>query len=354
MIIIIIFEKMKYKLYTSSKKAWQGMIEEIRKAQKSIYIEMYIFLNDTSDKYDFFGALKERADNGVQVIIVMDYKGSFDLKKSAIDDLKKHGIEVLFFSHWLRRTHRKITIIDNKVTFIGGVNIKRTSSEWLDLQIKLKSKLLIKNILRSFAYTYQMSGGKNKKILQTRERLIFKTIKTQFLEHWPNRNIYFLKKYYQDKLLSAQRKIVIVTPYFFPPRWLMALLDVVIKKGVRIEIFIPRDTDIKLLNRTNRIYVNELSNLKINFYAQNKMNHAKVLLIDNEEALIGSQNLDIVSFYINLESGVSITNKNLIEDLNKIIKTWKRGSIKFPKIKKKLSIWDRIILGIIKFFYSIL
>ena len=80
MIIIIIFEKMKYKLYTSSKKAWQGMIEEIRKAQKSIYIEMYIFLNDTSDKYDFFGALKERADNGVQVIIVTDYKGSFGLR----------------------------------------------------------------------------------------------------------------------------------------------------------------------------------------------------------------------------------------------------------------------------------
>jgi cardiolipin synthase len=134
----------------------------------------------------------------------------------------------------------------------------------------------------------------------------------------------------------------------------MALLEMVAKKGIKIEIFIPRDTDIKFLNRTNRIYVNELSNLKINFYVQNKMNHAKVLIIDDKETLIGSQNLDIVSFYINLESGVSISNKKLIDDLNKIIKKWKRDSIKFPKIKKKLSIWDRIILGIIKFFYSIL
>ncbi len=345
---------MKYKLYTTSKKAWRAMIAEIKKAKKFIYIEMYIFMDDTSKHYDFFGALKERAANGVQVVIVADSFGSYSLSNSAIRDLRQHGIEVLFFSHWLRRTHRKITVIDGQVAFLGGVNIKKNSSNWLDLQIKLGGRLLIKNILRSFANTYKISGGQNKKIWQLCKRSILKTIKIQFLEHLPTRNLYFLQNYYETKIISAQKRIVMVTPYLTPPRWLIALLDTAVKRGVRVEIFIPRDTDIQFLNRINRIYVNQLSDLRINFYVQNKMNHAKLLIIDNGEALVGSQNLDIVSFYLNNESGVSIKDKKLIKDLNNIVNNWKKDSIKFPKIKKKLSFMDRIILGILRLFFSVL
>lgn len=330
------------------------MIEEMKKARKSIFIEMYIFVDDTSKQYDFFKVLKDRAAQGVQVVIVADSFGSSDLKKSSVDDLRRQGIEVLFFSHWLRRTHRKITIIDQRITFLGGVNIKKNSLDWLDLLIRIKSSLLAKNIFRSFAYTYEMSGGKNPKILRARQKSIFKTIKAQFLEHWPNRNIYFFKDYYRDKIVSAERKIVIVTPYFIPPRWLIALLDTAVKRGVRAEIFIPRDTDIKILNRINRICVNELADLKINFYGQNKMNHAKVLIIDGREALIGSQNLDIVSFYLNLESGVSLKNRQLLKDLNRIISFWKKDSVKFPSRRSKMSKINRMLTGIIKFFYSIL
>ncbi|HPT08332.1 MAG TPA: phosphatidylserine/phosphatidylglycerophosphate/cardiolipin synthase family protein [bacterium] len=345
---------MKYKLYTTSKKAWRAMIAEIKKAKKFVYIEMYIFLDDTSKHYDFFGALKERALSGVQVVIVADSFGSYALSNSAIRDLREHGIEVLFFSHWLRRTHRKITVIDGEVAFLGGVNIKKNSSNWLDLQIKLGSRLLIKNILRSFANTYKISGGQDKKILKLSKRSILKTIKIQFFEHLPYRNIYFLQHYYETKITLAQKRIVMVTPYLTPPRWLIALLDTAVKRGIRVEIFIPRDTDIKFLNRINRIYANQLSSLRINFYVQNKMNHAKLLIIDNGEALVGSQNLDVVSFYLNNESSVSIKDKKFIKDLNNIVDNWKKGSVKIPKTKKKLSFIDKIILVIIRLFFSVL
>jgi phosphatidylserine/phosphatidylglycerophosphate/cardiolipin synthase-like enzyme len=127
-----------------------------------------------------------------------------------------------------------------------------------------------------------------------------------------------------------------------------------VKRGVRVEIFIPHDTDIKFLNRINRIYANQLSNLRINFYVQNKMNHAKLLIIDNGEALVGSQNLDVVSFYLNNESSVSIKDKKFIKDLNNIVDNWKKGSVKIPKTKKKLSFIDKIILVIIRLFFSVL
>lgn len=330
------------------------MIREINQAQFSIYIEMYIFLDDTSASYNFFGALKEKASNGVEVILVLDSFGSSELKSSIIKDLRENGVEVLFFSHWLRRTHRKILLIDNKIIFLGGVNIKKNSINWSDLQIKIVSPLLAKNILRSFSYTYKMSGGKKEKILLYRKKSIFKTIRAQFLEHFPNNNIYTLETYYQEKIISAQKSIIIITPYFTPARWLLALLDGAQKRGVEIDIFIPKDTDVKILNRINRAFVNKLIYSNINFYTQNEMNHAKVLLIDEKEVLIGSQNLDFLSFRLNIESGVFIRDTKIIEEIKKIIQTWKKDSVKFTKNNIEVSFFDKLFLGVIRFFYTIL
>jgi len=345
---------MKYKLYTTSKKAWRAMIEEIKKAKKSIYIEMYIFVDDVSEKYNFIGALRDRAKDGVNIVIVADSFGSSELRSSAIKELRDSGIEVLFFSKWLRITHRKIMIIDEKIAFLGGVNIKKNSIDWLDLQIKIVGPKLAKNVLRSFAYTYKMSGGKNEHIISRGRKNILKTIKAQFLEHWPNHKIFALQAYYQEKIISAQNKIIIVTPYFTPPRWLMALFEGAIARGVKIEIFIPNNTDIKILNRINRAYIKKLSYLKIGFYAQSKMNHAKVLIVDDKEALIGSQNLDVLSFKRSIESGVFIKDKMLLEQLRLVVDAWRKNSIKFSGESRSLNPLEKFFLWIIKIFYSIL
>lgn len=345
---------MRYKLYTKSSSAWSAMMSEIKSARKSIYIEMYIFLLDTDGKYDFVSALKEKAVAGVKVVIVADSRGSSELKASIIEDLKSVGIEILFFSDWLRRTHRKIFIIDERISFLGGVNIKKSTSNWHDLSIKIVSPMLTKNILRSFAYTYKMSGGKDQYLLRRTEKGILKTIKSQFLEHWPNQNVYTLKKYYSDALNNAKSKIIIVTPYFTPPRWMMALMESSLKRGVKIEILLPEDTDIKILNKINRAYILKLNNLDIQFYFQNSMNHAKVLLVDDETALIGSQNLDLVSFNLNIESGISINDKKVIEDLKNIIDGWILNSRSVFINKEKISFWDKFFLLLMKFLYPIL
>lgn len=345
---------MKFQLYTTSKKAWSGMIEEIKKAQKSIYIEMYIFIDDLSDPYDFIEILKAKALEGLSVILVADSFGSFFLRTSTIRELKKSGVEVLFFSKWLRTTHRKILIVDERISFLGGVNIKKNSIDWLDLQIKITGSALAKNTLKSFAYTYKMSGGKNKYILGKMRRNSLKTIKAQLLEHWPNHKIFALQAYYIEKITLAQNKITFVTPYFTPPRWLVALLEGAINRNVEVEIFIPSHTDIKLANWVNRAYIKKLSSLKINFYNQNRMNHAKVLIVDNKEALIGSQNLDLLSFNRSIESGVFIKDRKLLEELNEVISVWRKNSAKVPQGLKNLNFFDKFFLGIIKFFYSIL
>ncbi len=344
---------MKYKLYTTSKQAWRGMIKSILKAKKYIYIEMYI-LDNKIQEYNFIDILIDKSRAGLEVVLILDAFGSYDFKSSDIKILKENGVEVLFFSRWLRRTHRKILLIDDTIAFLGGVNFHGKSVDWIDLQVRISNKILIKNVLRSFAYSYLMSGGKKNHILEKRKNSIFKNLKVQFLEHFPGRNVYTLEAYYKSKIISAKKSIVIVTPYFVPPRWLTALLDNAASRGVLVEIIIPIKTDRKFLDRVNYAHIYQMRNLNIKFYAQKEMNHSKILMIDEQDVLVGSQNIDIMSFRLNVESGFFSDNKKLISDLKIIIKNWKESSSSFPVKQKKINIFDKIILGFIRLFYSIL
>ncbi len=329
------------------------MLESIDQAKKSIYIEMYIFSDDTKKSHDFIGKLKQKAREGLRVVIVADAFGSKTLKNEIAKNIEKSGVEFLFFSNWLRHIHRKILIVDEKTAFIGGVNIGKRFTHWNDLQIKLSGRT-VKNILRSFAYTYKMAGGKDKKIIAFRDRKFSSKLKFWIIEHWPNRNIHTLKNHYIEKITRAEKSILITTPYLTPPRWLISLLDDAIRRKVRVEILIPKKVDWQIMNLINQRYMRNLHPLGINFYIVNQMNHSKLLIIDKEEALVGSQNLDILSFELNIEAGVFFREKKLVQEILNVTELWKKNSSKFKPSHYKMKMIDWIILALLKMLHPIL
>jgi cardiolipin synthase len=344
---------MKYRFYTTSKKAWDGMFKAIFEATKSIYLEMYIFLDDTKITHDFLGLLKDKARAGLEVVIIADAYGSRELKNSAITELKEAGIEFIYFSHWLRHTHRKFLILDDKIAFIGGVNIEEKTINWRDLQVKLQGQI-VKPILKSFAYAYKMAGGKKISILRYNGYSFTKKLKSWLLDNWSNtQHSYYLNYYYRTKILEAQKSIIIVTPYLLPPRWLLALLDNAVRRGVDVEIIMPQNTDIDPLNKINYLNACRLSAFGVKCYFLPMMNHAKLMLVDDEEGVVGSQNFDILSFGLNVEAGIFFRQKDIINSLKHLIDRWKRESIMFMPRDNKISFWDRVLLSIFKFFYPI-
>lgn len=344
---------MKYKIYTTSKKTWDAMIKSIKSAEKSIYIEMYIFLSDTEETHDFVGILKEKAVKGVEVVIIADAFGSRDIKPEVVEELKKAGAEFIFFSRWLRRTHRKFLIIDNKIAFLGGVNIENKIINWQDVQIKLQGKI-VKPILKSFAYAYKMSGGQKQSILQYNNKSFVKKLKGWFIDNWSNtQHSYYLNNYYKQKIVEAQKSIQLVTPYLLPPRWLLVLLDNAIARGVKVEIILPIKTDIEAIVRVNYLNACRLSEIGVDFYFLPQMNHAKLMLVDGEEGVIGSQNLDILSFGFNVEAGIFFRQKKIISDLSRLIEKWKKESTFFKDEYKKISTKDKFLIFLLKIFYPI-
>lgn len=344
---------MRYKLYKTSWKAWDAMLEAIDQAEKSVYLEMYIFLDDTSESHDFLGKLGQKAREGVQVVIIADSFGSSEIKKESVETLRQAGAEFIFFSNWLRHIHRKILVVDEKIAFIGGVNIGKKFALWNDLQLRFSNRM-VKTIAKSFAYTYEMAGGKNQRILALREKSFAKKFRFWIIEHSPIKNIYSLKDQYREKISGAKKSIRIVTPYFTPPRWLRALLDGAIARHVAVEAIIPKKTDLPIITRINHRYMHDLSLRGVRFFLTNKMNHSKALLIDDEIGLIGSQNIDHLSFELNTEAGMFSRDRQLIRELAQTMDEWKKDSQEFSPKKYKMKFIDYIILALIKILNPIL
>jgi cardiolipin synthase len=344
---------MRYKFFTNSERAWRAMFEGIKKAKESIYLEMYIFTNDMV-QYDFLTLLKEKAKSGLRVRIILDSLGSSELSKYEIKDLQQSGAEVLFQSYFFHRTHRKILVIDGLRAFIGGVNLSQEFRFWNDLVIEVKGKKLMKHIIRSFAKVYSQSGGTDKEVLSQNKPLILDKTHTWLIEHFPVRKKYNLKKIYKENLRHARESIILVTPYFMPSRWFIVALHQAVLRGVKVEVLVPKTTNHFWANRVGYFFMYRLSSLGVNFLLEPKMNHAKVMIIDGREGIVGSHNLDFLSFDLNSEVGVFLKDANTVKKLSLIIQEWKKDAVLFNPTTYKPKLFDYVLSPIIRIFFRIL
>lgn len=346
---------MNYKFFTKSEKAWEAMFEDITNAKKCIYLEMYIFQNDM-EEFDFFNLLKNKAAKGLQVSLIIDYLGSFNLSNSAVLELREAGVEVLFHSYLLHHMHRKVLILDERIAFVGGVNIYQKSRFWNDLMVRIKGNL-VRKVVISFLKSYKNAGGKNPILLGKNQKNKKTRMDTLIVDHSPIKKKFYLKTIYKKYLNIAQDSIILVTPYFMPRRWISARLHQAVLRGVNVEVLVPQHTDNGFINdRVNYFYIYKLSKLGIKFYMEKNMNHAKVIIIDNKEAMIGSQNLDFVSFDFNSEVGVFFKDKDVVLKISEIANEWKKDAMLFDYKNYKPKWFDYIlspIINISSLFYRI-
>ncbi len=314
---------------------------------------MYIFENDTLG-YDFLSELTNKAKAGVRVVVILDAIGSFGLATAEIERLRAAGAEVLFFSYWFKRMHRKILIVDEYTIFLGGVNISGKHAPWKDLQIRLSGKNVSRFALRTFARLYRDCGGKEQILRERIVPALLKQTRLWFIEHGVAGKRLTLKKYYKEHIDASLHSIVLVTPYFIPHRWFIAHIHQAIMRGIHVEIIIPRHTDHTLIDRLNMHYLKLFSELGAACYLAPEMNHAKAMLIDSRVGTVGSHNLDALSFDWNAEASIFFDDPHMVADLEKIILDWKLGALAL-KTKHYPTHWYDILLGyMLSYFQSVL
>lgn len=325
------------------------MFKAVSEAEKSIYLEMYIFQNDMN-KFNFFDLLKKKAREGIKVKIILDLFGSVKLSKYDIGDLRENGIEILFLSSLIHRAHRKVLIIDESIAFMGGVNLHQSARLWNDLVVRIEGSLIM-SIIRSFARSYIGAGGKDIVLInkiKNKNKIIWTTVNAWIIDHSPMKYIFKLKILYKTHLSTAQNHIILVTPYFMPKHWLQVAIHQALLRGVTVDILVPKRTDHLIIDRVNYFYMKKLSLLGVRFYLKSKMNHAKLMIIDSDEGMIGSNNLDFLSFDLNSEIGVFFKDKEVVANLLEITEKWKKDSILFDYTNYKPKWFDYILVGLIR------
>jgi len=339
---------MKYEFFTNSEKAWRAMFETMSNAKESIYLEMYIFENDIVE-FDFFNLLKDKAKQGIQVKLILDSLGSAGLKESSVSELKNSGVEVLSLSYLLHRMHRKVLVIDERTAFIGGVNLHQRSRLWNDLMVKITGHL-VERVFVSFTKSYINAGGADLLFISKNKKTKDRKSDSWIVEHTPVRSKFHFKKIYQRYLNKSVSNLTFITPYFIPKRWMLAALHQAVLRGVDVEVLVPKTTDHFIVDRVNYFYIYKTSKLGVKFYLEEKMNHAKVIIIDKKEAMVGSQNLDFLSFDFNSEVGIFFKEQKVVLELLKISEEWKKSAVLFDHKTYKPKWFDYILSPIINLF----
>ncbi|MGL4392371.1 MAG: cardiolipin synthase [Fusobacteriaceae bacterium] len=327
-------------ILSSGSAFFSSLFEDIKKAKKTIHMEYFIFRNDDMGKY-FFDLMLQKKQEGVSVKIILD--GATQTSFFKMRKLKKAGIEVqLFlpsvftFTNLINlkinyRDHRKISVIDGKVAYIGGFNIGNEYigmgklGFWRDTALRFEG-CVVCNLEKEFADSWNFSKGSFRKkdfmpeIACKEQPLITEKDGKEKIAQIVSGGPIFEFRTIRDNLLKmiliAKRTIYIATPYFMPDETIMEAMKIAALSGVKIKVIIPDKADHLFVYWINQSFVWELIDLNIDFYRyKNGFIHSKVIIVDDDIASIGTANFDYRSFYQNFEININLYGGEGVREL---------------------------------------
>lgn len=312
-----------WRFYLNSHSAWQAVYADCAVAKESIDIEEYILLDDEAGK-PLLAILKERADAGVRVRLLIDSAGSFSTTHSPalLAELREAGIKVQIFNpieaqrlnrafSWLFRDHRKIVVVDSSVAHIGGVCFQANMADWRDTQVRLTGPV-VQEFVRVFEEMWKKGmSGKYARF----KRGAVSSDGFQVLVNAPR----FRQRYIYHELLgrikSATNCIWISTPYFIPNYRFFRHLRRAALRGVDVRLMVAEKSDHTFVDRASDFHIEPAlyDGIKVYQYSPSVL-HAKSVLID-DWASVGSCNIDNLSFLFNHEANLMGTDPRFVEDV---------------------------------------
>lgn len=309
----------------------------MKKAQKYIFIE-YFIIKDGLMWQSILDILKEKVSQGVEVRVIYDDIGCFlALPKDYAMQLKNIGIKCEVFNPFRpvltaiqnNRDHRKITVIDGKVAFTGGLNLSdeyintyEKHGYWKDAVIQIKGKAAW-SLTLMFLEMWELCCGipddidcffpKN----EVDERIESDGFVQPYSDS-PVDNENVGEHVYLQIINNAKDYVYICTPYLIVDDSMVSALCLAAKSGVDVRIITPHIYDKALIHLTTRSFYRELiyGGVKIYEYSKGFM-HSKIFVSDDQIATVGTTNLDFRSLYLHFECGVWMYNSKAVLQIKK-------------------------------------
>ena len=330
-----VYKNSSAKYLSPGEKFFPVLLEELEKAEKYIFMEYFII--DEGEMWDkILQVLERKAQEGVEVRVMYDDVGSFVLLPTNYPKiLEKKGIKCVAFNKFKpffivshnNRDHRKITVIDGKVGFTGGINLadeyinkRERHGYWKDASVMIYGES-VWSLTVIFLQLWNFSSKTSEDFAQfypwhETECSIKSDCFIQPYCDSPTDLENVGEHVYLNIITQAKKYLYIQTPYFIVDEQMLSALCLSAKSGVDVRIVTPFKWDKFLVHSLTRSYYNDLINAGVKVYEYTPgFIHSKVVLSDDKIATVGSANFDYRSLYHHFECGTCIYGSEEISSI---------------------------------------
>lgn len=368
-------------LFTDTKQTYfplgeqmhRRLLEDLETAEKFIYME-YFIIEEGKFWNSILEILKRKAAAGVEVKVLYDDIGCMMTLPGDYDrQLKGFGMEATPFSRlkgnadseFNNRSHRKITVIDGRIGYTGGVNLADEYinavvkfGHWKDTAIRLEG-----DAVRELTKLFLVDFGINvRKMPNIRDDLYPKTeVKERGYvipfgdgPH-PLYHRRVGKSVIQNMLSGAARYMWMTTPYLIIDNDLCQSIENAALRGVDVRIIVPHIPDKKLIFGMTKSFYHRLMGAGVRIFEYEPgFIHAKSYLADDNQAMVGTINLDYRSLVHHFENGVWMYGCRSIQDLKKDMEETMGKSIEVTKNMLKTNLLQRFVRAVVRIFAPML
>lgn len=332
--------------------SFDAMIAEIDAATDYVHVEFYILvLDDTTAP--FFDALARAVARGVQVRVLSDHLSGLMLprRSETIEALRAMGAQwhaMLPLRPWKRqwqrpdlRNHRKLVVVDGRVGFTGSQNLIDSSYlkkknvarglHWHELMVRITGAAVRE--LNAVFLTDWFSETDEMLPLDTSPVVLTPgadKVDAQVLPSGPSFDNDNNLKLYALLIHNAQRRLSITSPYFVPDESIELAIVTAAARGVEVELFVSAVGDQALVFHAQRSYYEALlrAGVSIYLYRSPTVLHSKHFTIDDDVAVVGSSNMDVRSFSLNMEVSLLVQGREFVDRMRKVENDYRASSDK--------------------------
>ncbi|MCF7616225.1 cardiolipin synthase [Bacillus sonorensis] len=309
----------------------ERIMDDIRQAASSVHVMFYIIKHDDIS-LEFLNVLKDKAEAGVSVYLLIDRIGAMKVKRNILRSLEESGAHVhftnrpsfpFFFYRLNARNHRKAAVIDGKIGYVGGFNIameylgkKAEFGPWKDYHLRMTGEG-VADLQHVFLTDVKREAPEAKP-----KSDVFPPLHKGSVTHTMHATRGFtLEEKYVSFIEQAKERIMICTPYYIPSQALQQAVLSARKRGVIVSILIPMKADHPLVKEAAFTYFNALLEAGCFIYRYYRgFYHAKALIVDDRHAMIGTSNFDNRSLFLNDEMNVIIHDKEWTKQFLHVVK----------------------------------
>ena len=315
--------------------AYPAMLAAIDEAKSSITLCTYIFDNDPVG-HRFVEALERAVGRGVEVRVLVDGVGARYSFPPIYRVLRRAGIRVARFlptiaptnvAFFNLRTHRKVMVVDGRIGFSGGMNIREghvladhPSHPVRDLHFRFEGPV-VSQLQDAFVEDWVFTTGE---LLEGEtwyaEHAHTGTTAARVITDGPDIDFEALRTVILGALSCARRSVAIVTPYFLPDAGMIGALAVAALRGVRVDIVLPSRGNVRVVQWASTAQLWQVLEPGCRVWlSPPPFDHTKIFVVDELWSMVGSTNWDPRSLRLNFELNVECYDVALATTLDRIV-----------------------------------